>query len=365
MLLLPFAFIAHGSRSFGMKNLKKLVAPVVICSGIIMNPVDVDAAYSGGRSGGSSFRAPSPSRSMPSSPRPSTTRLSASPRSSYSYSTSLPIIHVAPYYSTPTSTSAPAITPSATDNDTLLNLAAASFTLILSACLTIILTDGIGPFMVDLSSRLSYTKDSAVLDKGVSVVKLQICLDSSWDYGNIQDALSGIASTNSSPKSRPEMSDLLFDASIALLCHSADWEAVAYEGKKFGAKSEADPFYQKLAVVERTKFEVEANGKENILSSIIRSRNAGFLRSDAGRSVRTKAVVSILCAISGKSSTVTNGVVRSVADTRNALKKLASYALVDEGENVMAVEVLWTPSEKNTVVTERDMIEDYPELIKL
>jgi len=31
----------------------------------------------------------------------------------------------------------------------------------------------------------------------------------------------------------------------------------------------------------------------------------------------------------------------------------------------MAVEVLWTPSQPGTIVTDRELISDYPELIKL
>jgi uncharacterized membrane protein len=44
---------------------------------------------------------------------------------------------------------------------------------------------------------------------------------------------------------------------------------------------------------------------------------------------------------------------------------LAYEALSDSGENIMAVELLWTPSERGTVVSDRDLIQDYPELMKL
>ena len=44
---------------------------------------------------------------------------------------------------------------------------------------------------------------------------------------------------------------------------------------------------------------------------------------------------------------------------------MAADALSDNGENIMAVEVLWTPSEPGSVITERAIIEDYPELIRL
>jgi uncharacterized membrane protein len=50
---------------------------------------------------------------------------------------------------------------------------------------------------------------------------------------------------------------------------------------------------------------------------------------------------------------------------RECLQSLAADALTDDGENIMAVELLWTPSETGTVISQRELIEDYPELIKL
>ena len=55
----------------------------------------------------------------------------------------------------------------------------------------------------------------------------------------------------------------------------------------------------------------------------------------------------------------------SSTDVATVLQTLASEALTDEGENVMAVEVLWTPSESGTTLSKRELIMDYPELIQL
>jgi uncharacterized membrane protein len=56
---------------------------------------------------------------------------------------------------------------------------------------------------------------------------------------------------------------------------------------------------------------------------------------------------------------------RSVTEIRNCLQSLAADALTDEGDNVMAVEVLWTPTDPSQTLSDRDLISDYPELIKL
>lgn len=44
---------------------------------------------------------------------------------------------------------------------------------------------------------------------------------------------------------------------------------------------------------------------------------------------------------------------------------LAADAMTDDGENVLATEVLWTPQDESDVLSKRDLIQDYPELIDL
>ena len=56
--------------------------------------------------------------------------------------------------------------------------------------------------------------------------------------------------------------------------------------------------------------------------------------------------------------------VRSLAEAKACLQGLAADALTDDGDNVMAVELMWTPSESGVTISQRELIEDYPELIK-
>lgn len=56
---------------------------------------------------------------------------------------------------------------------------------------------------------------------------------------------------------------------------------------------------------------------------------------------------------------------RSASDVRAVLQGLASHAMSEQGENVMALEVTWTPSERQDSLTHRDIIVDYPELKQL
>ena len=55
----------------------------------------------------------------------------------------------------------------------------------------------------------------------------------------------------------------------------------------------------------------------------------------------------------------------SIAQTKEVLASIASDCLVDDGYCVNAVEVLWTPGEKDEVLTKNDMILDFPELIDI
>jgi len=78
----------------------------------------------------------------------------------------------------------------------------------------------------------------------------------------------------------------------------------------------------------------------------------------------TVVVVSILCAIAGD-KTAFGDVSGNTQALRRALQTLAADVKVEEGELLVGAEVLWTPSDPDEVLTKRDLILDYPELIDL
>ena len=55
----------------------------------------------------------------------------------------------------------------------------------------------------------------------------------------------------------------------------------------------------------------------------------------------------------------------SLTGTKEVLTSIASDVLVDQGDVVNAVEVFWTPSDRDEVLTSIDIIADFPELITL
>eukprot|EP01038_Epipyxis_sp_PR26KG_P009593 gene9593-12920_t len=333
------------TQNDGLNNLKKtlmkvskIALPALLGGAILFSqPEESSAASSGGRSGGSSFRS-SPSRSSYSSPR-SSTRLS----SSYSYGVT-PVMPIMPMVSPFGYGFGYGFSPFSIVSPNLLLLGGLAY------IAYTVLSNRVG------GSDFSNENEAGSLGSGATVVKLQLSLDADWsEKGNIMETLGNIAAKRGSVNGRSEISALLSEASIALLRRQSDWNSANLEGDSFNERSASrvEPLFQNIAVNERVKFEKETNGIASI-------RNNNM---DVSGPKPTQAVVSLIVAIRGKSSALVKNA-RSLPSIKQCLQSLASEALTDEGDNIMAVEVLWTPSEPGSVLSEREIIQDYPELIK-
>jgi uncharacterized membrane protein len=330
-------FHSQFSKSINAKVLPALLGASL--SLFTLSPMDVaNAARSGGRSGGASFRAP---RSMGSG-----TSLRGSSRgySGGGYSRGYgPSINIMP---------SPFFSPFGFGyygmgfggGGGLTNL------ILLGAIAYVVLNN----FSRVGGADFGDDDDMGALGNGATVMKLQIAMSTDWaEPGNTIETLTRLAEKNNALSGRRELASLLSESSLALLRRSKDWNACAYEGEKFMfGPSKAEPYFQNLAIRERSKFEEETPSDMMLVKSAANSN-----------SQPTEMVVSLLVALRGSSTAYTESV-RSVGDAKKMLQNLAADALTDEGNNVMAVEILWTPSEPGNVLTERDLIEDYPELIK-
>jgi len=197
--------------------------------------------------------------------------------------------------------------------------------------------------------------ESGSLGDGATLLKIQVMMDADWQSGNIMDTMSSVASRSGMMSGRADLSKLLSESSIALLRRQSDWNSAAVSTEKYNRfsteKIEAD--FQRMAIVERTKFDEE-----------VRGNTAGYnsLQPDnVGKS--TACVVSLVVAIRGQSEAAMR--VRNSADLRTVLQILASEALTDDGDNIMGMELLWTPSEQGAVITDKEIISNYPEMIML
>lgn len=322
--------------------LKSKVLPVVVGASLFLNAPDVtNAASSGGRSGGSSFR--SSSRSYGGGGGGgggyrSSTRLSGS---SYGISPIMPIMPMySPFGFSPFGFSPFGFMPINLNVIILGGLAYAVYTALQNRA-------GGSDFTGD-------GVDSGSLGSGATVMKIQVALSADWaERNNIMNTLARLAESNSAMGGRNDLAKLLSEASLALLRKQGDWNSVAYEGELYGGGGrKAEPAFQQLAIKERAKFEEETSSVATIAPSAVGS-------------TPTQVVVSIVVALRGKGSGYMSSPVRTTADVSRCLQGLASDALTDGGENVMAVEVLWTPSEPGNSISPRELVEDYPELIRL
>ena len=339
---------ATGSRSALLMNkgglhnelfqkMKKAVLPIVLGASIMLGDAsNADAARSGGRSGGSSFRGGGGGGGgYRSSPARSSTQLSGS----RGFSTPMIIPMYTPMY---TPFYSPMYSPFGGFNLQLLLLGAGAY-IIYSA-----LSNRAG------GSDFSNSEEGGALGTGATVMKVQIALESDWaERSNIMNTLSMLAEKNSALSGREDIAKLLSEASLALLRKQGDWNSAAYEGELFRQGGQAaEPAFQKLAIKERAKFEEEVS-------------SVATVRPSQMGSTPTQVVVSIVVAMRGKSSAYMPNNLRTVSDVSACLQGLAADALTDNGNNVMAVEVLWTPSESGNTISSRELIEDYPELLRL
>ena len=328
----------------------KKVLPLALSTAFFVAPptLPADAASSGGRTGGSSFR--SSGRSMGGGYR-SSTRLGGGYGGGYSsgYARSPMSIAPMPFYSpfSPFGFSPFGFMP------INFNLLVVGF--IAYAALNV-LSNRTG------GSDFDNSGDNGALGAGASIIKIQVALDADWAQpGNIMEQLTAMSQRNSIMSGRSSLAKLLSDASIAVLRRQSQWNSAAYDSEFYGGfmsagkMQDAEPAFQRLAVAERAKFEEETTG----------SGYVGIKPADSVEtSSPTKCVVSILAAVRGRSEAMLNRV-DSVSDCRSVLQNLASDALTDDGENIMGVEILWTPSIPGVHISEQELVNDYPELMRL
>lgn len=329
------------------KKLKAKFLPAVLGAGLCLmatGPVDPAlAARSGSRGGGSSFRMP---RSSGGGGMRSSTAMRSSGRGygGGGYATSImPMPMMSPYGFSPFGFSPFGIMPI---NLNVLVLGFIAYTVFTA--------------LTSRTGGSDFSNDGTVgsLGGGATVMKLQISMTSDWSQkGNVMETLTRLAEKNSNGamSGRADLARLLSESSMALLRKQSDWNSVAYEGEVFriGAQK-AEPYFQRLTVQERAKFEEETSPDS---VAVIKSSN------EIAASLPTEMVVSIVVAMRGESSAYSKNI-RSLSDVSTCLQGLAADALTDDGDNVMAVEVLWTPSEPGTVISERELVEDYPELVR-
>jgi len=209
-------------------------------------------------------------------------------------------------------------------------------------------------------------EDSGPLGKGITVGKVQVALAVSGAERTSRDSIFAIlekqARNNGDIGSSYDddydegygdshLSKFCHEICLALVRKSDNWVAACSESEWFKEQdmAKAESVYNLWADREACKFEKEYVPPEG---------------SASAEGNPTVAVVSLIVEIQGDETNFERAGF-SIVDTKSVLTSLASDCRVEGGDCLNAFEVFWTPSEPKEVLTERDTIVDFPELITL
>ncbi|KAG5192255.1 hypothetical protein JKP88DRAFT_230236 [Tribonema minus] len=346
------------------KALATFTAAMAILAG---SPHDAEAARSGGRVGGRSFSSPAPTRSY-SAP----SRSYSAPSYGGSYGGGATTI--VPYRSSTTIIPMPMPMPMFSPfgyggsvyygggyggGGSLVNLLLVGGVVLTASQLLRTQVSSGGWSSVDV--------EGGSLGRGVGVVKLQVALNASdRSSRGILAQLKSIAE-RAETSSRGGLSTAVSEVCLALVRRQPDWIASASQYEYFAPRSaeRAEAVFNTYAIAERTKVEretVSRFGGEDLSDS---RRSDGVRPEDLGKP--TQAVVTIVLALKGESLKrfQLERSINSASALRNVLTQVAGDATTDDGENVLGVELLWTPEEPWESLDRQAVLEDFPELMDL
>jgi uncharacterized membrane protein len=331
-----------------------MVASAALAAALSLGPMQADAAMSGGRMGGSSFSAPSTSRSY-SAPR------GGGGYSSYSRGPSI-IAAPVPYFGAPiTPFYSPYSYGYGAPGVLAVSRGPSLFSLLVLGGMALALTNAVSSMTRPGGAAASFFEDDrtydSVLGSGTSVLKVSVALDVTDrdDPNSILNVLER-TSTTARTDTRVGIQNLSSQIAVELLRRKSSIAAASSEYKHFRNREKAQREFNSLSVQERSKFEKET------ISNYGGVDYAGGRSSSGGgggfQDKATVAVVTLVLAIDGDSTKVPQ--IRSIADVEDALRKIASDVRVSDC--LQGAEILWTPEDRSETLTFRDVVADYPEL---
>ncbi|MCS6814965.1 MAG: DUF1517 domain-containing protein [Cyanobacteria bacterium] len=318
-----------------LKSLMKPLVAIALVVAIVFGHADgALAASSGGRIGGGSFRAPSRSYSAPSrSYRAPSTRVYSVPYSGGG---------INPFFFMPM----PFVT------------VGGGF----GGLFTILMVMAVAGFLVQTLRRVTSDSESGEGILGGSsqatVAQLQIgLLAGARTLKADLDRIAMTANTNSSAG----LTKVLQETTLALLRHPEYWAYAYTESQTIGLVA-AETQFNRLALAERSRFTQETlsnvGGQQSSWSAstpvLTGVANRAF-PEDATHAAGDYIVVTILVGVQGKFSLpkVTNA-----EELRQAVNQLGAIA----ADQLMALEVLWTPQAANDTLSADDLLTEYPHL---
>jgi uncharacterized membrane protein len=189
----------------------------------------------------------------------------------------------------------------------------------------------------------------------VSVTRLQVGLLA--QARDLQTELNHIAETadTNTPAGR---SEVLQEASLALLRHPEYW-VYAGSGTQQAKLNAAESQFNRLSLAERSKFSEETLSNVNNQLKAVLSKEALSGEDNPTRLISQGPgeyiIVTLLAATLGKCQIPA---INTADDLRQALRQIGSLA----SEQLLAIEVLWTPQAPGDTLTSDDLFAEYPDL---
>lgn len=195
----------------------------------------------------------------------------------------------------------------------------------------------------------------SALGDGVSVARVSVAIEvpNRDDRGSLLSVLAQTA-RSANTETRRGVQQLTSQVALEVLRRKASIVAGSTSYQHFRDVRKAERTFNQWSVDERSKFE-----KENTNRFGGTDRSVKGERTSSNESRATMAVVTFVLSIQGDSTKVPK--IRSTADLEAALSRVAADSKVDDC--LLSAEILWTPEDRNEVLTRRDVVADYPGLI--
>jgi len=184
----------------------------------------------------------------------------------------------------------------------------------------------------------------------VSVVKLQVGLLA--QARSLQDDLNRIAVTADTGSSQG-LAQLLQETTLSLLRHPDYWAYAASEDKQTRLLS-AEAEFNRYTLAARSRFSEET--LSNVNSQISQAQPKTALPGDGLEAAPGEYILATLVVATQGKLNLPN--INSSDDLRRALSQVGAVS----SDNLLAVEVLWTPQQSGETLTADEMIAEYPEL---
>ncbi|MBD2357316.1 DUF1517 domain-containing protein [Tolypothrix sp. FACHB-123] len=202
-------------------------------------------------------------------------------------------------------------------------------------------------------SETGYSSNPAV-----SVTRLQVgLLAQARDLQPELDRIAETADTNS-PQGRAE---ILQETSLALLRHPEYWVYVG-GGTQQAKLNSAEAQFNRLSLAERSKFSEEtlSNVNNQLKAALAKEALPGTVNPENPTDLITSGpgeyiIVTLLVATLGKYAIPQ---INSSDDLRQALRQIGGIP----SEQILALEVLWTPQAEGDTLTSDDLLAEYPDL---